>query len=192
MTSNALRRADLHPAPMTGPLAGATIIPGIAGDGTLYQIEKMEAHRTGAFHLAVSVFVFSRGELLIQRRALGKYHCGGQWANTCCTHPHWDEDAATAARRRLREELGFSTPLRETRIVDYRADVGNDLVENERVHMFLGDVDRDTFRANPDPAEVAEVRWVGAEQLRREIDATPLAFTPWFRIYVSRFPDLAF
>ncbi|MGL4445818.1 MAG: isopentenyl-diphosphate Delta-isomerase [Alsobacter sp.] len=184
MTSNALRRADLDPQPI--------MIPGIAADGGLYPIEKMEAHQSGAFHLAISVFVFSRGELLIQRRALGKYHCGGQWANTCCTHPHWGEDAALSARRRLREELGFSTPLRESRIVDYWADVGSDLVENERVHMFLGEVDRDTLRADPDPSEVAEIRWVGAAQLRSEIAATPLAFTPWFRIYVSRFPDLAF
>lgn len=182
----ALRRAD-PPAP-----AGAILIPGIAADGSLYPIEKMHAHRAAAFHLAVSVFVFSRGDLLIQRRALGKYHCGGQWANTCCTHPHWGEDAAVAARRRLREELGFSTPLRETRVVDYRADVGAGLVEHERVHMFLGEVDRAGFRASPDPDEVAEVRWVSAAELTDEIAADPAAFTPWFRIYVARFPDLAF
>ncbi len=184
MKSTALRR------PATEDVA--ILIPGIAADGSLYPIEKMEAHRAGAFHLAVSVFVFSRGELLIQRRALGKYHCGGQWANTCCTHPHWGESVEDAASRRLFEELGATAPLHETRIVDYRADVGNDLVENEHVHMFTGEVDRDRFHTRPDPAEVAEVRWIGAVQLRREIEATPLAFTPWFRIYVSRFPDLAF
>ncbi|MHB2167154.1 isopentenyl-diphosphate Delta-isomerase [Alsobacter sp. R-9] len=184
MNATALRLPATDPAPI--------LIPGIAGDGSLYPIEKLDAHRQAAFHLAISVFIFSGGELLIQRRALGKYHCGGQWANTCCTHPHWGEDVAAAARRRLREELGFSAPLRETRVVDYRADVGNDLVENERVHMFLGEVDREMLRPAPDPSEVAEVRWVDAATLRREIEATPLAFTPWFRIYVSRFPDLSF
>jgi isopentenyl-diphosphate delta-isomerase len=74
------------------------IIPAIADDGTLFPIEKMEAHRIAQQHLAISVFVFSGTKLLIQQRAKGKYHCPGRWANTCCSHPHWQESVEDAAR----------------------------------------------------------------------------------------------
>ena len=76
------------------------IIPAIAADGSLYPVEKLMAHVEGLFHLAVSVFVFDGDRLLIQQRAHDKYHCGGMWANTCCTHPYWDEAAVTCAERR--------------------------------------------------------------------------------------------
>ncbi|MEZ5800532.1 MAG: NUDIX domain-containing protein [Nitratireductor sp.] len=97
------------------------IIPAIAADGSLYPVEKLLAHVEGLFHLAVSVFVFDRDRLLIQQRAHDKYHCGGMWANTCCTHPYWDEAALVCAERRLQEELGFTVPLNERRIVEYSA-----------------------------------------------------------------------
>ena len=168
------------------------IIPGIAANGSLYPIEKMQAHREGAFHLAISVFVFSGNALLLQRRALHKYHCGGLWANTCCTHPHWNEDAAVAANRRLDEELGVTLDLRETRIVEYSADVGNGLWEHERVHMFVGTANADVLRVKPNPDEVAETRWFTADALHQHIRAQPEQFTPWFRIYVERYPDLTF
>lgn len=165
-------------------------IPGIGADGSLYPIEKLAAHRRGVLHLAISAFVFSGDDLLIQRRALTKYHCGGMWANTCCTHPHWGESVADAAGRRLREELGFSLPLTARRVVDYEADVGNGLTEHERVHMFTAEVDRDAIVVRPDPAEVCETRWASAAELRDEIAGHPEHFTPWFRIYLERFPDL--
>ncbi|PKP65257.1 MAG: isopentenyl-diphosphate delta-isomerase, partial [Alphaproteobacteria bacterium HGW-Alphaproteobacteria-8] len=130
--------------------------------------------------------------LLIQRRALGKYHCGGLWANTCCSHPHWGEAPDAAAARRLREELGFSTPLAATGVSEYRADVGGGLIEHERVHMFRGVTNAATLTLALDPAEVAETRWVTPEKLRAEMAAHPEAFTPWFRIYVARWPDFAF
>lgn len=173
-------------------LAPEIVIPGIAPDGSLYPIEKMEAHRLGVLHLAISAFVFSGDRLLIQRRALTKYHCGGQWANTCCTHPNYGEAVADAAHRRVREELGFTVPLAETRVVEYRAEVGNGLIEHERVHMFLGRADAATLKIAPDPAEVAEARFVSAAELHAEIAADPERFTPWFRIYVERYPDLSF
>ena len=166
------------------------IIPAIAADGSFYPIGKMQAHREAVFHLAVSVFVFSGRELLIQRRADTKYHCGGQWANTCCTHPHWDETLGASAVRRLYEELGFSVPLTERRIVEYAADVGNGLHEHERVTMYTAQVDRDTLAIRPNPAEVSETRWIGPEALRADMAERPEAYTPWFRIYVERFPDL--
>lgn len=168
-------------------------IPAIAADGALFPVEKMAAHREGLLHLAISAFVFDGDRLLIQRRALGKYHCGGLWANTVCTHPNWGEAPAACAARRLREELGVEgVPLAFTGVSDYRADVGGGLIEHERVHMFRGEADSRTLAVAPDPEEVAETRWVAAPDLRREMAERPDAFTPWFRIYVARWPDFAF
>lgn len=166
------------------------MIPGILADGSLYPIEKLEAHRAGVLHLAISAFVFCDDALLIQRRALAKYHCGGQWANTCCTHPHWGEDVACAAVRRVREELGLDLSLAPARVVEYEADVGNGLTEHERVHMFTALVPDRALALAPDPAEVSETRWATAAELHREIAEAPGRFTPWFRIYLERFPDL--
>ena len=167
-----------------------TIIPAIADDGSFYPIGKLQAHREAVFHLAVSVFVFSGDHLLIQKRAACKYHCGGQWANTCCTHPHWDEPVATSAARRLREELGFGVPLSERHEVEYSADVGNGLHEHERVTMYVGQADRRTLEVRPNPDEVEAVRWVTADRLRADMAKNPGHYTPWFRIYCDRFPDL--
>lgn len=168
------------------------IIPAIAGDGSLYPVEKMAAHRQGLLHLAVSVFVFDGDRLLIQKRASSKYHCGGQWANTCCSHPHWDELIEVCAERRLEEELGFSLPLTRHQTVDYEANVGGGLSEHERVTLFSAQADRKTLAIRPNPEEVEDVRWILPGDLAREVAATPDAFTPWFRIYLQRFPDLAF
>lgn len=186
MTVQRAHTADRDPA------QPAIMIPGIGEDGHLFPIEKLEAHRRKVFHLAISVFVFDGDALLIQRRAASKYHCGGLWANTCCTHPHWGETVEAAAGRRLGEELGFTLPLAATRVVEYSADVGNGLWEHERVTMFLGQADARTLPVMPDPEEVMDTRWVTGDALRAEIDARPEAFTPWFRIYVARYPDLRF
>src|SRR5262245_60925262 len=123
-----------------GVMVQQSLIPAIARDGTLFAVGKMDAHRRGQKHLAVSVFVFAGDAMLIQRRADGKYHCGGLWANTCCTHPHWGETTSDCAHRRLVEELGLKLPLFLRSVVEYRADVGSGLVENERVHVFRGDL----------------------------------------------------
>lgn len=171
--------------------AAPIVIPGIAADGSLYPIEKLEAHRRGAFHQAVSVFVFSAtGELLVQQRAAGKYHCGGQWANSCCTHPHWGEAVAAAGGRRLREELGLTLPLTAGGVLDYAADVTGGLREHERVHVFQAAADRDAARPDPDPEEVGALRWASPDRLRREAAADPNRFTPWFRIYLDRWDEL--
>lgn len=167
-------------------------IAGIAPDGGHYPIEKLAAHRQGVLHLAISVFVFDGDMLLLQRRAADKYHCGGLWTNTCCTHPHLGERPEVAAARRLREELGFSTPLSETGVTEYRAEVGDGLIEHERVHMFHGVADRRALKLAIDPDEVAETRWAGRDVLAQEIARTPERFTPWFRIYLQRWPDFAF
>lgn len=168
------------------------MIPGIAGDGSLFPIEKMQAHRDAVHHLAVSVFLFDGDELLIQRRALHKYHCGGLWANTCCTHPHWNETALDCANRRLGEELGIVAPITEGRVVEYEADVGNGLTERERVTMFTGRVSKANLVIECNVDEVAETQWISLPMLRREVEAEPERFTPWLRIYLNRFPDLDF
>ena len=139
-------------------------------DGTLTPVEKLEAHQRGLRHKAVSVFVLRGREVLLQRRALGKYHTPGLWANTCCTHPDWDETPAACAKRRLREELGISDLTLEHRHhLEYRANVGNGLIEHEVVDVFLARV-RGELATYPDPEEVMETRWADYHDLLRRID----------------------
>lgn len=155
-------------------------------NGVLRPVDKLEVHRRGLRHKAVSVFVLSDGAILLQRRAAGKYHTPGLWTNTCCTHPHWDETPEACARRRLGEELGITglAPLHRNRI-EYRADVGAGLIEHEVVDLFTAGAPRDLPLA-PDPDEVAETRWIAPAALDAEIAATPERFTPWLRIYLER------
>lgn len=154
-------------------------------DGTLQPREKLEVHRLGLRHPAISVFVVAGERILIQQRALSKYHTPGLWANTCCTHPHWDEEMAPAAHRRLHEELGITgLDLQPVGQIEYRAEVGEGLTEHELVSVFMARCGLDLALA-PDPAEVAQTRWVDLATLEREIRATPQAFTPWLRIYLA-------
>lgn len=161
-------------------------------DGTLQPVEKLDAHRRGLRHKAVSVFVMADHAMLIQRRALGKYHTPGLWANTCCTHPEWDEPDAACVTRRLGEELGIKNVRAQHRgQVEYRADVGGGLIEHELVEVFVVDATRDLPLAlNPD--EVMDTRWIKVDTLRTELDATPEVFTPWLRIYMEQHSALIF
>ena len=154
-------------------------------EGSLMPVEKLEVHRLGMRHPAVSVFLLDGDRTLIQRRALGKYHTPGLWANACCTHPAWGEEPAACALRRLREELGIrGHDLRWRDRIEYRAEVGGGLIEHECVELFTARAD-DRTPFSPDPDEVMEVRWVGLDALRREVTETPEAFTPWLRIYLA-------
>lgn len=154
-------------------------------NGTLVACDKLDVHRRGLRHPAVSVFVIDGARLLIQRRALGKYHTPGLWANTCCTHPAWGEAPEACATRRLGEELGLRGIALEPRgEVEYRAEVGDDLIEHELVRLFAGDW-RPGLELRPDPAEVMDCRWVTHSALAAEIAAAPERFTPWLRIYLS-------
>ncbi len=161
-------------------------------------MDKLEAHRKGLLHRAISVFVFDdRGRVLLQRRALGKYHCPGLWANSCCSHPRKDEATAVAARRRLREELGVDCDLHFVGQVLYRADVGNGLIEHELVSAYAGHVEGDDAALRvatmaPDPDEVMDVRFLSPDDLQAEIAHTPEAFAPWLRIYVGEYFDMLF
>ena len=165
------------------------MIPAIRADGTLYPIEKLEAHKRAIPHLAISIFVFDGDYMLLQRRALTKYHCGGQWANTCCSHPHWGETLPASADRRLKEELGFNLPLTPGRKVEYRADVGQGLTEHEHVTFYFGHAKRGALVIKANPAEVMETRWTTYGEIAAEITTSPEHFAPWFRIYMERFPD---
>lgn len=171
------------------------LITAILPDGSYAPIDKMEAHRVGALHLAISIFIFAPDAsgndcLLLQRRADSKYHCGGLWANSCCTHPDWGEEIAAAADRRLEEEIGLRTPLTPTTIIDYRADVGAGLIEHERVHVFTGRLPSQQTDAKPNPDEVSGIRWATVDALTREAEDAPERLTPWFRIYLSRWGEL--
>ena len=165
--------------------AARDIIVGLDDDGGRYPIGKLDAHRKSTRHLAISVFVFRDGRLLLQQRAAGKYHSGGLWANTCCSHPNWDESPAACAERRLREELGFSLPLTEFAQIEYSAPVGG-LFEHESVHCFRGVAgpDVDASRFNPD--EVQAVAWRGLNDLAADMAAQPGKYAAWLHIYMAR------
>lgn len=161
-------------------------------DGTLTPVEKLDAHLRGLRHKAVSVFVMAGDAMLIQRRALGKYHTPGLWANTCCTHPEWDEPDATCALRRLGEELGIADVQANHRgQVEYRADVGGGLIEHELVEVFVVKASR-ALPLAPNPDEVMDTRWIALDDLRTELVATPEIFTPWLRIYMEQHSALIF
>jgi isopentenyl-diphosphate delta-isomerase len=148
-------------------------------------VDKLQAHRAGYRHKAVSIFVFDAERVLIQRRALSKYHTPGLWANTCCTHPHWNESPEDCAVRRLKEELGISgLTLHGRGQVEYRADVGGGMVEHEVVDIFTA-VAPAGLTVRPNPDEVMETRWTGISDLLDEIGAEPDRFTPWLRIYMT-------
>ena len=154
-------------------------------DGELTPVEKLEAHQRGLRHKAVSIFIMRGNEILIQRRAMSKYHTPGLWANTCCTHPEWHESSLDCATRRLQEELGITgvTPIyRDT--IEYRADVGNGLIEHEVVDLFTGHASAD-LDVIPNPDEVMETRWMTFRELQRTVSSFPNRFTPWLRIYLQ-------
>lgn len=161
-------------------------------DGTLRPVEKLAVHRHGLRHKAISVFLLRGNEVLIQRRALGKYHTPGLWANTCCTHPYWGEDARTCAERRLRQELGIAgIPLHHADQIEYRAEVGQGLIEHEVVDLFLGHV-TGPLEITPNPDEVDRVDWIDLDRLCQCIVAEPGNFTPWLRIYLQEHRDRLF
>ncbi len=159
-------------------------IPAWEGD-RLVPVDKVEVHRRGLRHPAVSIFVVCQGKLLLQQRAAGKYHTPGLWANSCCTHPHWDEAPDACASRRLAEELGLiGLPLRPVGQVEYRADVGGGMIEHELVDVFLSEVETPPT-PRPAPEEVQDTRWMTPEALRADLIAAPERYTPWLRIYMT-------
>ena len=146
---------------------------------------KMEAHQKGLLHRAFSVFVFnSKGEMLLQQRAINKYHSGGLWTNACCSHPHPGEDIQDAAKRRLKEEVGFEIAITKSFDFVYKASFANGLIEYEFDHVFVGDYD------GPVPfnkEEVMEVCYLSLEAIRDSLKDHPQNYTAWFLL---AFPEI--
>lgn len=149
-------------------------------DNPIGRAEKMEAHEKGLLHRAFSVFISnSKGELLLQRRALSKYHSAGLWTNTCCSHPKPSEDVMEAAHRRLQEEMGFDCELREIFHFTYTAKLDAGLTENEIDHVLVGTYEKDPVI---NPEEVDEFKWVPIDWLIEDIRKNPDTYTVWFKI----------
>jgi isopentenyl-diphosphate delta-isomerase len=147
--------------------------------------DKTRAHLLGALHRAFSVFVVNAaGQLLVQRRAWTKYHSRGLWSNTCCGHPRPDEAIEKAARRRLNEEMGFDSELSEVFDFVYSTNLEDGFIENEYDHVLVGSFDG---VPKPDPAEIAEWRWVDMATLSVDLKEHPESYTYWFRIIFNRF-----
>lgn len=144
---------------------------------------KLDAHRRGILHRAISVLIRdSAGRLLLQKRQSGKYHSGGLWTNCCCSHPRPGEAPADAAHRRLKEEMGFDCALEPLGLTSYRAAVGDGMTEHEVVHLFAGTYDGPV---SPDPREADGFSWVEPAELAADIAARPARYTAWFRHYAA-------
>jgi isopentenyl-diphosphate delta-isomerase len=153
-------------------------------DQSLGTMEKMEAHLKGVLHRAFSVFIFnSKGEMLLQQRAQGKYHSGGLWTNACCSHPAPGEGVAEAAARRLKEEMGFSVSLKKIFDFIYRSEMQNGLTEHEFDHVFTGTYDG---IIRPDISEVKDYCYKSMESIRESLQSHPHQYTAWFHIAFPR------
>ena len=146
---------------------------------------KMEAHEKALLHRAFSVFVFNdKRELMLQRRALGKYHSPGLWTNTCCSHQRPGETNVAAGSRRLQEEMGFTTPLTESISFIYKAPFDNGLTEHEYDYILLGEYNK---MPKPNPEEVVEWQWLSLEEIKEDMRQNPEIYTAWFKIIFDEF-----
>ena len=154
-------------------------------DNQVGLMPKLEAHQKGLLHRAFSVFIFNSDyKLLLQKRASSKYHSGGLWTNTCCSHPRDGEDIIDAANRRLDEEMGIKTSLRKVFDFIYTAKLDNNLIENEFDHVLYGVYDIDPI-LNKEEAE--DFKWIDMETLKNDIENNTDQYTVWFKIAFDYF-----
>ncbi len=156
-------------------------------DNEIGTMPKLEAHQKNQLHRAFSVFIWnSKNEMLLQKRASGKYHSPNLWTNACCSHPRQNESTIDAAHRRLQEEIGITTKLTHSFQFIYQVAFDNDLFEHELDHVLIGKYD-----ANPilNIDEVSEFRWVRMEDLQQEIEQAPSTFTYWFKYIIDNYPS---
>jgi len=156
-------------------------------DNQIGLMEKIEAHEKALLHRAFSVFILNKkGQLMLQQRAFDKYHCGGLWTNTCCSHQRDGETTLKAAKRRLFEEMGFETELEEKFSFIYKAPFDNGLTEHELDHVLIG-----SYEGEPklNPKEAASWKWMKIEEVKREIEINSEEYTPWFKIIFEKFYD---
>jgi len=152
-------------------------------DKQIGSAEKLQVHKDGELHRAFSVFIFRKTndqiELLLQKRKKDKYHSGGLWTNTCCSHPRDGEEIIAGAQRRLEEEMGIKAELKTAGSFHYKAEFENGLVENEFDHVLVGHVNIDTIQFNED--EVEDYCWMSVSEVEKDLEATPEEFTQWFK-----------
>ncbi len=156
-------------------------------DNEIGIMPKLEAHKKAVLHRAFSVFIFNdKKELMLQQRAYHKYHSPGLWTNTCCSHQRQGESNIEAGKRRLKEEMGFVTDLRETISFIYKAPFDNGLTEHELDHIMVG-----YFNNNPTPNtdEVEDWKWMSLNAIKKDIKNQPQYYTAWFKIIFEKFYD---
>lgn len=158
-------------------------------DAQVGVLGKMETHKKGLLHRAFSIFIHNEnGELLLQRRAPGKYHSGGLWTNTCCGHPRDGEKLTAAAHRRLTEEMGFDCPLTELFVFTYHAFLNKGLIENEIDHVFIG-----VFNGEPvvNLQEASDWKWTSKNNIKDDVLKNPDRYTYWFKAALANWPRTA-
>ncbi len=154
-------------------------------DNQLGLMEKIEAHKKAVLHRAFSVFILNnKNELLMQKRALVKYHSPGLWTNTCCSHPRHKESVISAGVRRLKEEMGFETKLKNLFSFIYKAKFDNGLTEHEFDHVLLGKYNKAPLI---NKSEVSEWKWVDIDFLKNDVVYNPNLYTEWFKIIFDQF-----
>lgn len=154
-------------------------------DNPIGTMPKLEAHEKALLHRAFSVFILNqKGQLMLQQRALHKYHSPGLWTNTCCSHQREGEENIAAGMRRLKEEMGFTTSLQTLFSFIYKAPFDNGLTEHELDHVLLGH-----YESAPiiNTEEVADWKWMDLEDVAQQINESPQEFTVWFKIIFARF-----
>ncbi|MFC1721715.1 isopentenyl-diphosphate Delta-isomerase [Patescibacteria group bacterium] len=157
-------------------------------DNEIGSEEKMEAHRQSKLHRCFSILIFNdSGELLLQQRAKDKYHCGGLWTNTCCSHPRPGEKLMDATKRRLQEEMGFVCEMQEVFDFIYKAKFSNELTEYEFDHVFIG---KYNGVVNPNSVEVEDCKWISMTDLERDLLGDPDKYTAWFKIILEKYLTL--
>lgn len=148
-------------------------------------MEKIEAHKKALLHRAFSVFVLNdKNEIMLQQRAYSKYHSPGLWTNTCCSHQRDGESNIEAGKRRLMEEMGFTTDLKELFHFIYIAPFDNGLTEHELDHVMIGHYNDDPVI---NPEEVASYKWMTATDIKKDIDSKPENYTEWFKIIFDKY-----
>ncbi len=152
-------------------------------DNAIGTMEKIEAHQKGILHRAFSVLLFnSKGEILLQKRALEKYHSGGLWSNTCCSHPLPGESMAEATRRKLIQEMGIDLEPEFAYKFIYKTNLADNLIEHEYDHVYIG-----TYNGNPiiNTEEVQDWNFSDVASIRSAIEKNPEAYTYWFKLIIT-------
>jgi isopentenyl-diphosphate delta-isomerase len=153
-------------------------------DKAIGTMDKMKAHELGVLHRAFSIFLFNdNGELLLQKRNDSKYHSGGLWTNTCCSHPKPSDILKEGALKRLNEEMGIAADIKFVFSFIYKAEFDNGLIENEFDHVFLG-----SFNGIPNinSDEVSDWKYMSLQSIKNEIELSPELFTEWFKIALPK------